>query len=70
MDKAKMLKLMRFWLFGTFIIIFAAVTIFTGGVLGVGMLIMKQLNYWLALVIAAVLCIASYYGYKWWIEKH
>ena len=69
MDKAKMLELMRFWLFGTFVIIFATVTIYTGGALGVGLLIMKQLNYWLALIIVAALCFASYYGYKWWIEK-
>jgi hypothetical protein len=69
MDKAKMLKLMRFWLFGTFVIIFAAVTIFTGGVLKVGLEIMKTPSYWIALVISAALCVASYYGYKWWIEK-
>jgi len=69
MDKAKMLKLMRYWLFGTFILIFAAATIYTGGALGVGLAILKTFNYWLVMFIAAALCVASFYLYKWWINK-
>jgi hypothetical protein len=68
-DQEKMLKLMRFWLFGTFIIIFVAVTIYVGGALGLGLLILRQLNYWLAVLITAALCVLWYYIYKWYIEK-
>lgn len=69
MDKTKMLRMMRFWLFGTFVIIFAAATLYTGGALGFGLLIMKDPNYWLAVVITAALCVAAYFAYKWWLDK-
>jgi len=68
-DKDKMLRLMRFWLFGTFIIIFAAATIYIGGALGTGLAILGELNYWLAFIIAAVLSVAAYYLYKWYLER-
>ena len=29
-EKTKVLNLMRFWLFGTFVIVFAAITIYIG----------------------------------------
>jgi hypothetical protein len=69
MDKAKLLKLMRFWLFGTFIIIFATATVYTGGVLKVGLEILKTWQYWVAMLIAAALSVGSFYLYKWWLEK-
>jgi hypothetical protein len=69
MDKAKMLKMMRFWLFGTFVIVFTAATLYTGTALGLGLLIMKDLNYWLAVILSAALCVAAYFGYKWWLNK-
>jgi hypothetical protein len=68
-EKEKMLKLMRFWLFGTFVIIFVAATIYVGGALGLGMAILGQLNYWLAMLVTAVLCVLWYYLYKWYMEK-
>lgn len=68
-EKTKMLKLMKFWLFGTFIIIFAAATVYVGGVLGTGLQILRELYYWLAIIIAAALCVACYYGYKWWLDR-
>ena len=69
MDKEKMLRLMRFWLFGTFIIIFVAATVYVGGALGTGLLILRELNYWLAIVIAAVLCVVWYFAYKWYLDR-
>lgn len=68
-EKTKMLKLMKFWLFGTFIIIFAAATVYVGVAIGTGLQILRELNYWLAIIIAAVLCVACYYGYKWWLNR-
>ncbi|MCD6402185.1 MAG: hypothetical protein J7L73_09680, partial [Anaerolineales bacterium] len=66
-DPDKMLKLMKFWLFGTFVIIFAAAAVYVGGVLGTGLLILGQWRFWAAMLIAAVLCIAWYYIYKSYI---
>jgi hypothetical protein len=68
-EKEKMLKLMRFWLFGTFVIIFVAATVYVGGALGLGLLIFRQLNYWLAILISAALCVLWFYLYRWYIEK-
>jgi hypothetical protein len=68
-DKEKMLRLMRFWLFGTFLIIFAAATVYIGGVLGTGLKIFGELNYWLTMLIAAVLSFAAYYLYKWYLGR-
>lgn len=69
MDKDKMLGLMRFWLFGTFVIVFAAVTVYTGGVLGLGLIILGQVNFWLAMGLTAVLCVVWYYVYKGYLNK-
>ena len=68
-DKDKMLGLMRFWLFGTFIIIFAATTVYVGAALGTGTLIFSQPNYWIAIGITALLCVAWYYVYKWYLNR-
>ena len=67
-DKAKTLKLMRFWLFGTFIIVFAAVTAYSA-ILGIGLSILEQLNYWLIVGITVVLCVACYFSYQWWVNR-
>jgi len=68
-DLDKMLQLMRFWLFGTFVIIFAAAAIYVGGVLGTGLLILGQWRFWVAMLIAAVLSVVWYYIYKAYISK-
>ena len=68
-DKTTKLKLMRFWLFGTFIIIFAAATVYVGGAVGTGLSILSELNYWLAMLVAALLCVAWYYIYKWYLNR-
>ena len=69
MEKEKMLKLMRFWLFGTFVIIFSAASIYVGGAIGTGTLIFREANYWIAMVVTALLCVAWYYIYKWYLDR-
>jgi hypothetical protein len=61
---------MRFWLFGTFIIIWAAVLVYLGGVWGTGLALLGQANFWIAFVVTAVLCVAWYYLYKWITERN
>ncbi len=68
-EKTKMLGLMKFWLFGTFIIIFAATTIFTGGAMGLGLEILKQTGYWMAMVVTALLCVIWFYVYRWYLNR-
>jgi len=68
-EKDTMLRLMRFWLFGTFIIVFTAVTIYVGGAMGTGLLIFRAFYFWLAMVITAVLCVLWYFIYKWYLDK-
>jgi len=67
-DKEKLLNLMRFWLFGTFVIVFAAVTAYIG--------IFSNRNWWLAIQagfpiwgLAAVLAVVWYYLYKWYLTR-
>ena len=53
---------LKFWLFGIFVLMFAAVTAVMGaagrGNIGV---VFGQLNYWLIIVGTAVLCAAAYF---------
>ena len=67
-DKEKLLGLMKFWLFGTFIIVFTATTVYLG--------MFTNNNWMLALKssfpmwgITAVLCIIWFYVYKWYIGR-
>ena len=69
MDNEKRLNLMRFWLFGTFLIVISAILIFVGGVLGTGFAILGQLNFWLAVILIAVLCVICYYVYRWYLGR-
>ncbi len=68
MDKNKLLNLMRFWLFGTFVIVFAATTVYVGLFTDRNWVnaIQTSLPVW---VITAVLCVAWYYIYKWYIGR-
>lgn len=66
--KTKLLNLMRFWLFGTFVIVWAAVTGYIG---------LFTNRDWLAAILAGkwiwgitgVLTIVWYYFYKWWLSR-
>jgi hypothetical protein len=62
MDKEKKLRMMVFWLFGTFLIIFTGATVYTGQ--WTGLLIMREWKYWAAMGAVAVLCVVAYYVYK------
>lgn len=68
-DKETLLRLMRFWLFGTFIIIFTTTTVYVGGALGTGLMIFRELYFWLAIVITAALCVLWYFIYSWYLDK-
>jgi hypothetical protein len=68
-QNTKTIKLMRFWLFGTFIIVFAAVTSFAAITPGVGLAILAEVNYWLIIGLTAVLCIGGAFGYEWWLKR-
>ena len=68
-DKTKMLNLMRFWLFGTFVIVFAAVTVYAGGVWQTGLEIFKETGYWGIILSTAALCVIWYYGYRWYLNR-
>ena len=65
----KKLRLMRFWLLGAYIIILSAVTVYLIAGLGLGAPILREINYWLAWVIVAVLFVVTYYGYKWYLNR-
>lgn len=69
-DQEKMLRMMRFWLLGTFLIVFVAALVYVGGALGTGLLILGKLNFWLAFIIAAILCVVWYYIYKWYLGRN
>ncbi|MEA2008045.1 MAG: hypothetical protein U9O54_02910 [Chloroflexota bacterium] len=69
MEKEKMLGLMRFWLFGTFLIIFVAATLYLGAGIGLGAAVFAQARYWIAVLVAAVLCVIWYYIYKWYLDR-
>jgi hypothetical protein len=69
LEKEKKLKLMKFWIFGTFLIIIVAATIYVGVALGTGTAIFGQLYYWLAVVASAVLCVLFYFGYSKFLDR-
>ncbi len=70
-DKVKRLNLMRFWLFGTFVIVWAATFTFTYlWTDPVGASIMDVVKVALPIwIITAVLAVVWYIGYKWWLGR-
>jgi len=66
--KTKLLNLMRFWLFGTFAIVWAAVTGYIGLFTNRDWLVAIKAGFpiW---GITAVLCVIWYYFYKWWLGR-
>ena len=67
-EKNKKLKLMRFWLFGIFVIVFAAFTAFLY-LPAAGNLWTAVKNAWLVWLIVAALCVIAYYIYKWILNR-
>ena len=67
-ENVKLLKLMRFWLFGTFVIVFAAITGYIG--------LFTNRDWWMAIKagfpiwgITAGACILWYVGYSLWLKR-
>jgi hypothetical protein len=67
-DKTKILNLMKFWLFGTFLIVWTAITIYIG--------LFTDRNWWLAIRsgfpiwgITGALCILFFFGYRAWLMR-
>jgi hypothetical protein len=67
-ENKKLLALMRFWIFGTVLIIIVAVTVYAA-IWGVGLLIFQELGYWTIVLVAVVLGIVWYYIYKWYLTR-
>jgi len=55
-EKDNKLKMMRFWIFGTFIIIMTGVTIYIGSVVSTGTAIFGEMRFWIAIFVSAILC--------------
>jgi hypothetical protein len=64
----KKLKLMRFWLFGIFVIVFAGITAFIYFP-ALGDIWLAVTSGWMLWGGTAVLCILVYYGYKWYLGR-
>ena len=67
-QKTALLNLFRFWLFGTFVIVFSAITMYIG--------LFSDRNPWVALQagfpiwgITAALCVVWYYAYRWYLNR-
>ena len=67
-ENTKLLNLMRFWLFGTFIIVWAAITMYIGMFTNQDWLMALRagLPIWGTV---AELCIVFYYGYKMYLGR-
>ncbi len=75
-EKEKKLKLMRFWLFGTFVIFFAGVTVYfgviaqaVGVIIDTNISIFTNMYYWVFVVVLALLCVGAWYIYKWYLGR-
>jgi len=70
MENKKKLNLMRYWLFGTFIIFFTAITLYIGVVLGTGLMVFQFPDYWLAIGVIAILCMVTNSLYKVYLGRN
>ena len=64
----KKLKLMRFWLFGIFVLVFAGITAFIYFP-ALGDIWLAITSGWTLWGGTAILCILAYYGYKWFLGR-
>lgn len=69
MEKKKKLNLMQYWLFGSFIIIWVAAIVYIGAAVGLGMMIFREVEFWIAFLGSAALFVLAYFGYKWYLNK-
>jgi hypothetical protein len=67
-EKTKLLNLMKFWLFGTFVIVWAAITLYIG--------LFTSRDWWMAIRsgfpiwgIVGALCILFYFGYRMYLTR-
>ncbi|TET31551.1 MAG: hypothetical protein E3J69_09955 [Anaerolineales bacterium] len=67
-ENTKLLNLMRFWLFGTFIIVWAAITMYIGMFTNQNWLMALRAGLPIWGTVAA-LCIVFYYGYKMYLGR-
>jgi len=67
-EKERLLKLMRFWLFGTFVIVFAAITLYIGLFTNRDWLLALRQGFPIWGIVAG-LCAIWYYGYKAWLTR-
>lgn len=64
MDNEKKLNLMKFWLFGSILLIFVATIVYIGGAWGTGLAIFGVPQFWLSMGISVILAVGVYYAYK------
>jgi hypothetical protein len=65
-DKSKLLDMFRYWCFGTFIIIFAAVTVYIGLFVSWSEALSRGLPIW---GLVAVICLLWYFIYRWYLNR-
>ncbi|GMR11684.1 MAG: hypothetical protein BMS9Abin28_2522 [Anaerolineae bacterium] len=69
-DKERRLRLMRFWLFGTFVLLWAISLayyfLYLAPISDVATVLRAVWPVW---VVAAVGAIAAYFGYRWWLGR-
>jgi uncharacterized membrane protein len=68
-EKTKLLNLMRFWLFGTFCIVFAAVTATFVLVTGTEQIMLALRGGMPIWGITAIACIVFYIGYSYYLQR-
>ena len=68
-EKDNKLKMMRFWIFGTFIIIMTGVTIYIGSVVGTSTAIFGEMRFWIAIFVSAILCVLGYFAYDKYLDR-
>ena len=67
-DKVKRLKVMRFWLFGTFVIVWASITMYIGLFTGSDWVAALKAGFPIWGIIG-VACIVWYVVYLWWLRR-
>lgn len=66
-ENEKLLGLMAYWLFGTFVIVFAAITVYIGLFVGNPIeAVTRGAPIWL---ITGAVALVLFFGYKFWLER-